>query len=250
MVRVDPEAGGHRGSSRTGWGWKRGVYSALAATISTSTLNSGSGETLDDHQGRSRRRRADVAIAYDHVGLQMLSARHVGVDPDDVGKAHPGRGEDLADRPEAELGLRARILGHRVIAADAELARDKQQPVAGRHLDRMAVGGEGRSDGRRREGAHRWQARSTGRPGRRAGGVRAWKTRAGQCGSSAGHRRRQAGRVRQRDVFVVPLECLPIWNVSKQRCKVSSLPFGPWQCPELRHEACQSKAGTPRVRLG
>ena len=57
----------------------------------------------------------------------------------------PGLGQHRRDVGEAEFGLRAGIFGDDVVGSDAELARAHDQPLAGGHLDAVAVFREGRS---------------------------------------------------------------------------------------------------------
>ena len=69
-----------------------------------------------------------------------------GVDANDIREGQACFGKDRRDVPEAELGLRAGILRHAVVGSDAKLPGAKDQAVPGRHLDAVAVAGEGRAD--------------------------------------------------------------------------------------------------------
>jgi hypothetical protein len=95
---------------------------------------------------------ADPAVVDDLV--ENRQNKRIGVDAHDVGEPHAGFGQDRRDVGEAQIGLGASAFGDGAVCGNAQLARAEYQPMTYRHLDAMAVAGEGRTDRGGREGFH------------------------------------------------------------------------------------------------
>ena len=146
VVRSSQERGGHRPLL---------YHPALAAIDLDLDLELRPGEAGDDHQGRGRRRRGDVAVAHLHVGLErwarsvtkaLMRTRSAKSIPASRRIAPMARKQRSACAPASS--------GTWSSASMPSWPEAKTQPGAGRHLDAVAVAGERRVDRGRAESAH------------------------------------------------------------------------------------------------